>query len=77
MALADMLPTFDDAALLSLRANAVRLSAEAGAKHDAASALLPLIDAEIAERDAKKPPKVVRKAPRKAAAKAVAVAPVA
>ena len=67
MALSEMLPTFDDAALLNLRSNAVRLAAEPGARHEAAAALLPLIEAEIADRDAKRPPKIVRRPTRKAA----------
>ena len=66
MALADMLPTFDDASLLSLRSNAVRLAADtAGARREDAAALLPLIEAEIAGREANKPPKPVRRPVRK------------
>lgn len=68
MPLADKLPGFDDAALLSLRSNAVRLVSESGARYEEAMALLPLIEAEIAERDAKRPAKAVRRAPRRAAA---------
>ena len=76
MALADMLPTLDDASLVNLKNNATRLAAEAtGARHDQAADLLPLIEAELAERAAKKPPKVTRRAPR--APKAAKVAKVA
>jgi hypothetical protein len=60
MAIADRLPTLDDAALASLRANAARLQAGGGAKQEEAAMLLPLIEAEIAEREARKPPKPVR-----------------
>ena len=67
MPLADMLPTLDDAALLNLRTNAVRLAADAGARHEAAATLLPLIEAELAGREARKPPKPPRRVVRKAA----------
>ena len=77
MGIADMIPTLDDKALATLRANASR--AEAGdnaSRRDQAATLIPLIDAELAARDALKPPKKtpVRKkaAPKKAAAKAAA-----
>ena len=67
MAIADMLPTLDDKALESLRANALRLQDETdGARQKQAELLLPLIEAELAEREARKPPKparVVRKKP--------------
>ena len=67
MALADMLPTFDDAALLNLQSNAVRLAADTdGARHEDAAALLPLIEAELSTREATRPPKAVRRAPPKA-----------
>lgn len=75
MSIADMIPTLDDKALATLRANASR--AEAGdnaSRRDQAADLIPLIDAELAARLALKPPKKapVRKkaAPKKAAAKA-------
>lgn len=57
MAIADRLPTLDDAALASLRANAARLQAGGGAKREEAALLLPLIEAEIAERESRKPPR--------------------
>ena len=61
MAIADMLPTMDDSALASLRVNAARLQdSAAGAQQKQAALLLPLIDAELAERDARKPPKPPR-----------------
>ncbi len=77
MAIADMLPTLDDTALASLRVNASRLEAgEDGARQKQAAVLLPLIDAEMAERDARKPPKPPRAVRAKAKPKAkVAVAP--
>jgi hypothetical protein len=62
MALADRLPTLDDAALANLRANAVRLQSVEGAKGEAAAVLLPLIEAEIADRESRKPPKPARAA---------------
>ena len=65
MPLADMLPDFDDASLLNLRRNAVRLISESGLRHDEAVALLPLIEAEIAKRDAERPPKVPRRVPHR------------
>ena len=74
MAIADMLPTMDDAALASLRINASRLQADAdGARQEQAAMLLPLIDAELAERDARKPPKPPRAVRAKPKPKAKAV----
>ena len=71
MAIADMLPTMDDAALANLRINASRLQADAdGARQEQAALLLPLIDAELAERDARKPPKPARAVRAKAKPKA-------
>ena len=58
-----MIPTLDDAALASLRNNASRLEAGGkGAKQKEAAALLPIIEAEQAQRLANKPvkPKAVR-----------------
>ena len=67
MTVADMLPKMDDKALDSLRANALRLQDEPeSARQKQAVLLLPLIEAELAEREARKPPKpprVVRKKP--------------
>ena len=66
MAVADMLPTMAAADLTTLRANALRWQAGEVAKQQAAAAdLLPLIDAELADRAAKAPPPAP-KAPRKA-----------
>ena len=63
MAIADMLPTMDDKALDSLKANALRLQEEPeGARQKQAEMLLPLIEAELAEREARKPPKPVKAA---------------
>lgn len=56
MRIAEMIPTLDNAALGNLRENALRLQAGgAGPKRHEAEALLPLIDAELAQRQAKKP----------------------
>ena len=67
MAIADMLPTMDDKALDSLKANALRLQDEPeGARQKQAEMLLPLIEAELAEREARKPPKPVRVVRKKA-----------
>ncbi len=69
MAVADMLPTMDDKALESLKANALRLQDEPeGARQKQAEMLLPLIEAELAEREARKPPKPVRVVRKKAPA---------
>ena len=68
MTLADRLPTFDDAALVNLRSNAIRLSVDTtDDRQEDAVALLPLIEAEIAGREARKPPKPLRRSPRKSA----------
>ena len=69
MAVADMLPTMDDKALESLKANALRLQDEPeGARQKQAEMLLPLIEAELAEREARKPPKPARVVRKKAPA---------
>ena len=67
MTIADMIPTLDDAALANLRRNATRLEAgDDAAKRAQAADLMPLIDAELADREARKPPKPARaKAPSK------------
>ena len=58
MTVADMLPTMDDAALSNLMTNAKRLQTGAeGPRRDQAAELVPLIEAEQAERQARKPPK--------------------
>ena len=67
MAIADMLPTMDDKALDSLKANALRLQDEPdGARQKQADLLLPLIEAELAEREARKPPRPARVVRKKA-----------
>ena len=56
---------FDDRALLNLRSNAVRLAGEpGGARNEEAATLLPLIEAEVASREAAKPPKPAPRARR-------------
>ena len=63
MALADLIPTMDDAQLKTLRENA-------------AAEILPVIDAELADRAAKNPkPAPKPRAKRKPAATAAAKAP--
>ena len=70
MAMADLIPTLDDEGLANLRANAQRLETSSVARQaEQASALLPLIDAELAERLTRIPPK----APPKARAKKTVV----
>jgi len=56
MTLAERIPDLDDDALKTLRANAHRLQAEGGRRQEEAAMLLPLIDAELAERQARNPP---------------------
>ena len=70
MTMADRLPTMTDADLASLHANAQRLETTAATpgQQKAAADMLPLIAAELAEREARKPPKPAPK-PRKTAAK--------
>ena len=75
MAVADLIPQLTDDELVSLHANASRLGVGAsGVRQAEAASLIPLIDAELAEREARKPPKAVkaakpaRKKPVKAAA---------
>jgi len=56
MAIADMIPTLDDAALANLRDNAARLGVSGAAQQQKQAAiLLPLIEAELANRKAAKP----------------------
>lgn len=71
MTMAELIPTMADADLASLNANATRLEATGTDKQKRnAGELLPLIAAELAEREAKKPPKPARKTPvKKKAAK--------
>lgn len=66
MTLAERLPELDDKALTNLRDNARRIAGDASSRKAAEAAeLLPLIDAEIADRKAKAPPPAprARKAP--------------
>ena len=65
MAMADLIPGMDDKALANLHSNALRLQESGAPKQQAQAAeLLPLIDAELADRKPKLPPKKtpVRKA---------------
>lgn len=56
MAIADMIPGMGDTELSNLRVNAQRLTGSAVARQqEQAVALLPLIDAELAQRAAAKP----------------------
>jgi hypothetical protein len=56
MNIADKIPTFDDEALATLRANASRLTIGAdGPRRREAETILPLIDAEVAKRLEKSP----------------------
>lgn len=58
MALADQIPTMDDAGLANLKVNALRLQASGAAKQqEQAQAILPVIEEELARRLALKPPK--------------------
>lgn len=70
MALADLIPTMDDAQLKTLRENAVRIQdGDDPARQNAAAEILPVIDAELADRAAKNPkPAPKPRAKRKPAA---------
>lgn len=74
MALADLIPTMDDAQLKTLRENAVRIQdGDDPARQNAAAEILPVIDAELADRAAKNPkPAPKPRAKRKPAATAAA-----
>lgn len=75
MAIADMIPTLDDAALASLGANARRLSQGApGPRTNEAVALLPLVEAEVSAREALNPPNPAKPKARRAKAAAEAEA---
>jgi hypothetical protein len=74
MAIADMIPGLEPKALATLRDNALRLQQTGTPRQRAeAEALMPAIDAELAERKAKAPPtaraRLVAKAGPKAPAK--------
>ena len=77
MALADLIPTMDDAQLKTLRENAVRIQdGDDPARQNAAAEILPVIDAEMADRAAKNPkPAPKPRAKRKPAAATAAKAP--
>ena len=72
MTLAERIPTLDDDALKTLGANARRLEAEGGRRQEEAAMLVPLIEAELADRQARKPAKPAKpaSAPRRKRAKA-------
>jgi hypothetical protein len=56
MAIADLIPQMDDAGLANLHANAQRLAVDAvEPQRGQAALLLPLIEVELAEREARKP----------------------
>jgi hypothetical protein len=73
MTMIDRLPGMSDADLASLQANAQRLETQGSTpgQQKAAAEMLPLIAAELADREARKPPKPAPK-PRKTAAKKAA-----
>jgi hypothetical protein len=62
MSMAERIVTMDDAALVRFRDNVQRLAATPGRQQNEAIALAPLIEAELAERESKKPPKKISKA---------------
>jgi hypothetical protein len=76
MSIAERIPTLDDAALSRLRLNCLRLEATPGRQQREAAELVVLIEAEVAEREARKPPKKLTKAAlaKKVAAEAKAAA---
>ena len=75
--LRDRVPTMADDALASLRVNALRLKETGNAiQRNSATQLLPVVEAELADRKEKKkasmPPKAPRVSKKKPAAKAAA-----
>jgi hypothetical protein len=77
MAVADLIPQMSDAELQSLHDNARRIEASStGLKQEQASALRPLIEAELVRRDAAKPAKKTAVAKPRAKKAAVAKASV-
>ena len=69
MAIVDMIPTLPDKELAVLKDNALRLAGSGTPKQQAQAAeLMPSIDAEVAARLARKPPKRAPAKGRKAAA---------
>ncbi len=72
MAVVDMIPTLDEPALKVLLANARRLETQGtAAQQKAAEAIIPVIDAELLDRESRKPPK---KTPVRAKRKTAVVA---
>ena len=69
MSMADRIPAMSDADLASLRDNAQRLETQGTTpgQKQAAADMLPLITAELAEREARKPKKAPPKSRKKAA----------
>ena len=76
LAIADLIPSLTDVELANLKNNAIRLS-ESGTPAQMASAaeITPLIEAEMAERIARKPPKAKPIRRKKVAAETEAVDP--
>ena len=72
MTIAARIPTLDDAALSRLRLNCLRLEAIPGRQQREAAELVPLIEAEVAVREARKPPKKSAKPTKAALAKKAA-----
>ncbi|HTI66940.1 MAG TPA: hypothetical protein VL460_05260 [Caulobacteraceae bacterium] len=72
MTVAERILTMDDAALLRFRDNVRRLQAAPGRQQNEALALAPLIEAEVAVREARKPPKKTAKPTKAALAKKAA-----
>ena len=71
MAIGDKLSSMDDASLNNLKTNASRLQFSGGAQSEAALALLPQIEAELAVRLSRKPVKVTKPRVRRAPVVAV------
>jgi hypothetical protein len=67
MTVAERIPHLDDAELANLHANALRMQGDDGRRGEQATALIPLIEAELAERVAKKPPRAPARARKKSA----------
>ena len=74
MSMADRIPGMSDIDLATLHANAQRLQTTAATpgQQQAAAEMLPLIAAELAEREARKPKKAPPKPRKRAAPKAAA-----
>ena len=74
MAIGDRLSVLDDSALKTLYKNAQRLEGIPGKQQAEAATLVPLIEAEMAQRKADKPPPKKAARTTKAAAAAAAAA---